>query len=82
MHNVCEKLVVYFEDEEHLVRRLGSAVISCWRELPRGLQAKLLDRAKRVMDEQETEELDGQLDSFVASHAQAMMSESANFADH
>jgi hypothetical protein len=63
-----EKLLVYFEDEEHIVRRLGAAVISCWEELPRPLRARLIEKAMKVLDADETGQFDAQLKNFIREH--------------
>ena len=59
---------IYIEDEEHIVRRLGAAVISCWDEYPIPIRAKLVDRAMRVLDADETGEFDRQLKNFITEH--------------
>ncbi|MGD0188078.1 MAG: hypothetical protein ABSC25_22905 [Roseiarcus sp.] len=63
-----KKLLIYFEDEEHIVRRLGAAVISCWDEVPTPIRAKLVERAMRVLDVDETGEFDRQLKNFIKQH--------------
>ena len=63
-----KKLLIYFEDEEHIVRRLGAAVISCWDEVPTPIRAKLVERAMRVLDADETGEFDRQLKNFIKQH--------------
>jgi hypothetical protein len=63
-----EKLLVYFEDEEHIVQRLGAAVISCWEEIPKPIRAKLVEQAMRVLDADETDQFDRQLKNFIKQH--------------
>ena len=63
-----EKLLIYFESEEHLVRRLGAAVVSCWSEIPGDMRNKLLERAIRVLDEDHSDHLDEQMKRFIADH--------------
>jgi len=60
--------VIYFEAEEHIVRRLGAAVISCWGDIPRPLRAKLVERATRVLEADETGTFERQLETFVREH--------------
>ena len=60
MNDREEKLLIYFESEEHLVRRLGAAVVSCWSEMPGDMRDKLLERATRVLDEDHSGHLDEQ----------------------
>ena len=68
MDGADRKLVVYFEEEEHIVRRLGAAVISCWEDIPKPVRAKLVERATRVLDADETGEFDQQLKTFIKEH--------------
>lgn len=63
-----EKLLIYFEGEEHLVRRLGAALISYWRELPHDLRNKLIQRAESVLDKEHTSHLDTEMRRFIADH--------------
>jgi len=62
------KLVIYFDDEEHIVRRLGAAAISCWDDISEPVRAKLVERAMRVLDADETGEFDRQLKNFIREH--------------
>lgn len=63
-----EKLLIYFEDEEHIVQRLGAAVISCWEELPRKARAMLVEKAQKVLDGDESDHFDIQLKNFIRQH--------------
>ncbi len=67
MSNDNERLLVYFDNEQHLVRRLGAAVVACWSELPPALQTRLIDQAKRVLDETQSDQLDNELKHLLAS---------------
>jgi hypothetical protein len=62
------KLLIYYDDEEHIVRRLGAAVISCWEQLPSPVAAMIIDRSKKVFDSEETEQFEQQLKAFIAVH--------------
>ncbi len=68
MNAAGEKLLIYFDDEEHLVRRLGAAVVSCWVELPEAIRVRLVHQAKRVIDAHDSVELDEQIRQFIAEH--------------
>ena len=68
MDRTGEKLLVYFKDEEHIVQRLGAAVISCWDELPAAVRQMLVDKAKRVLDGDESDHFDSQLKNFIRQH--------------
>ena len=47
---VQDKQFRYPAEEEALVRRLGSAVITAWPHLPREVQEKIFDEAKIAWD--------------------------------
>jgi hypothetical protein len=67
-----EKLLIYFDDEEHLVRRLGAALVSCWADLPEDAQRKLLDRASMVFDDHQSDHLEQQIAKFISAHAASL----------
>ena len=64
-----EKLLIYFEDEEHIVRRLGAAVVSCWGDLSQNSRERLLARASMIFDDQESDHLEQQIATFISAHA-------------
>jgi hypothetical protein len=66
--NENEKLLIYFDDEQHIVRRLGAAVVACWDELPEAARSKIVERAKKVFDEDATENFAAQLGAFLTAH--------------
>lgn len=68
MDGVGEKLLIYFQDEQHIVQRLGAAVISCWEELPQPVRAMLVKQAMKVLDGDETDQFDRQLKNFIRQH--------------
>jgi hypothetical protein len=47
---VEERKLRYPAEEECLVRRLGSAVIMCWNELPREMQERIYNEARTAWD--------------------------------
>lgn len=69
MTDTGEHRLIYFESEEHLVRRLGAALVSCWSDIPKAVQDKLIDRAILVLTEDHSEHLSEQLKRFTAAHA-------------
>ena len=72
MSNNDEKLLIYFEDEEHIVRRLGAAVVSCWADLSKVTRKKLLARASMVFDDRETDHFEQQIATFISAHAASL----------
>ena len=63
-----EKRLVYFESEEDLVRRLGAAVVVCWKELDRTVREQLIDQAERVLDESEFDHFEERLKNLIEEH--------------
>ena len=63
-----EKLLTYFDDEQHLVRRLGAAVVSCWFDLPQHLRSKIMRRASLVLDDDDDKLFDEHLKKFIDEH--------------
>jgi hypothetical protein len=63
-----KKLLIYFQGEQHIVQRLGAAVISCWEELPQPVRAMLVEQAMKVLDGDETDQFDIQLKNFIRQH--------------
>ena len=56
------------EQEEHVLRCLGAALIMQWNTLPRKLQRELFDTAGAVGDFMETAELRSQIARFLHKH--------------
>ena len=56
------------EDEEHVLRYLGAAVIMQWNTLPTRLQKELFDSASSVGGLLQTGELKGQIARFLHNH--------------
>ena len=63
-----EKLLIYFEDEEHIVRRLGAAVLACWDQLSDDAREKLIKHAEKVFDDEESERFGEHFEKFLAAH--------------
>jgi hypothetical protein len=57
----------YREADEHLLRRLGQALVLQWDELPDGLQDVLIDQATMVEDRDEAPHGAGEIENFVRS---------------
>jgi hypothetical protein len=59
----------YPSEDEHMVRRLGSAVLSLWSGLPPDIQQQLLSEANLVWDrEYGVSGLPGKLETFIKRH--------------
>lgn len=55
----------YKEGQEHLLRRLGQAVVLQWDELPNALQDVLIDQAAIVADRDDTAHGVSELETFI-----------------
>jgi hypothetical protein len=63
------KIFKYPSEEECLVRRLGSAVLSVWPALPAEIREKILAEATTVWDrEYNVAQLPQKLDAFIKRH--------------
>lgn len=63
---VDDKQFRYPAEDECLVRRLGSAVITAWPHLPRDVQEKIFDEAKLAWDREHfVSKLSSKLDSII-----------------
>jgi len=51
------------DNQEHLLRRLGQAVVLQWEELPDGLQDVLIDQAVMVTDREPASQ--GEIETFI-----------------
>ena len=55
----------YAEADEHLLRRLGQALVLQWDELPDELQDVLIDQAAAVADRDEAAHGAGEIERFI-----------------
>ena len=45
MEQMNERRIIYYEDEAHLIRRLGAAVVVVWQILDQDTRALIMERA-------------------------------------
>jgi len=55
--------------EEHIIRRLGWAVVRQWSSLPGIAKDQILGQAVYVTDKQETVQLNEQIKAFISKHS-------------
>ena len=55
----------YKEADEHLLRRLGQALVLQWDELPDNLQDVLIDQASMVEDRDEAAHSAAEIEAFI-----------------
>lgn len=60
---------VYTADEEHLLRRIGTAVALHWRRIPQGTAEMILDQAALVSDREDVVQVREQLEMFLEGYA-------------
>ena len=63
-----EELAGLAQNEEHVLHRLGAAVIMRWNALPKKLQKELFDAASSIGDLPQTAVLRGQIARFLHKH--------------
>lgn len=64
-----DKFLHYNDDEAHIVRRLGAAVVSLWNDLPDAEREKIASKALSVHDDYQTVQLNEQIRRFIRDHA-------------
>jgi hypothetical protein len=69
MTHVRAAHIDYTEDEEHIVRRLGGAVIAQFSSLPKEVQTLLIEQATFMHDRHETMQLKEQIEAFIEARA-------------
>lgn len=63
--SVVPKTLKYRENQEHLLRRLGSALVLQWDALPDDLQDLIIDQAAAVEDRDETASDSSAIEAFI-----------------
>jgi hypothetical protein len=56
------------EQEKHILRRLGAAIIMQWNTLPKKLRKELFDNASSMKDQPQTSVLRGKIARFLHKH--------------
>ena len=63
------EFLTYEEGEEHIVRRLGAAVVSLWDTFPEESRERIVRTALHVRDKYDTVSLNEQIRMFIREHA-------------
>ena len=58
----------YNDGEEHILRRIASAIIYQWDELPKDVQDLIVKQSPLMLDRHETVQLDQQIRIFIEAH--------------
>lgn len=67
-----DKRLIYFENEEFLIRRLGAAVVVCWSELDLSVRDLLLNRAERVLDKPDSDDFAERVQNLISEHGRKL----------
>jgi hypothetical protein len=59
----------YSEDDAHVIRRLGAAVVAQWDALPKAVRELLVEQATFTHDRHQTVQLKQTIEIFVEKHA-------------
>lgn len=69
MTHVRAAHIDYTEDEEHILRRLGGAVIAQFANLPPNIRELLVEQATFMHDRHQTVQLKEQIEAFIEKKA-------------
>jgi len=65
MATIKGRFIRYTEDEEHILRRLGGAVVVQWDALPEDIRERLINQATNMSDRYQTVQLRQQIEMFI-----------------
>jgi hypothetical protein len=68
MPHIVARVIPYSEDQEHILRRLGGAVVAQWDALPAEAQDIILMQAPLIYDRDECSQVYQQIDAFIQLH--------------
>ena len=59
----------YADDEAYIVRRLGTAFVALWPEIPEEVREQIFGKSLVVVDAYDTAQLEVNIWDFIAKHA-------------
>ena len=59
----------YADDEAYIVRRLGTAFVSLWPEIPEDVREQIVGKSLVVVNSYDTAQLEEKIWDFIAKHA-------------
>ncbi len=71
MTDITGRSLDYADEDEHILRRLGGAVVVQWRSLPQDVRDTLLEQAVYINDRTPAVQLKEQIESFIRKHQKA-----------
>ena len=72
MDEISDRRIIYFDDEAHLVRRLGAAMVVLWKDFDSATHEMIIERAERVLDKDEVDEFKNDLMVLIGHHDRAL----------
>jgi hypothetical protein len=68
MSRIVPRVIPYSDDQEHILRRLGGAVVVQWNALPTEVQDLILMQAPLIYDRDECSQVYQDIDAFIQVH--------------
>lgn len=68
MSRIVARVIPYSDDQEHILRRLGGAVVVQWNALPTEVQDLILMQAPLIYDRDECSQVYQDIDAFIQVH--------------
>ena len=68
MAHIVARVIPYSADQEHILRRLGGAVVAQWDALPTEVQDLILMQAPLIYDRDECSQVYQDIDAFIQVH--------------
>ena len=64
-----DKFLSYTDEEAYIVRRLGTAFVSLWPDIPEEVREQVVRKSLNVVDSYQAADLEEQIRKFIAEHA-------------
>ena len=64
-----DEFLQYADDEAYIVRRLGTAFVALWPEIPEEVREQIFRKSLEVVDAYDAAQLDEKIRNFIAKHA-------------
>jgi hypothetical protein len=64
-----DEFLQYADDEAYIVRRLGTAFVSLWPEIPEEVREQIVRKSLVVVDAYDAAQLEEKIRDFIAKHA-------------
>ena len=64
-----DEFLRYADDEAYIVRRLGTAFVALWPDIPEEVREQIVSKSLEVIDSYQAAQLDEKIRDFIAKHA-------------